>query len=56
MPEAMDGGTPPGSPGECPDCASPITGADVLIEYETGDGGYRTFAECPQCRDVVHPR
>jgi uncharacterized protein with PIN domain len=41
--------------GRCPDCETELSHASVLIEYETGDSGQRRFAECPCCRDVVHP-
>jgi len=43
-----------GSLGRCPDCETELSRASVLIEYET-KGGPRRFAECPTCRDVVHP-
>jgi hypothetical protein len=41
--------------GRCPSCESPIPQRRLLIEYETADG-QAMFAECPDCRDVVHPR
>ncbi len=40
--------------GICPHCDAAIPTTRVLIEYETGDGT-STYAECPECRDVVHP-
>jgi len=43
-----------GSLGRCPDCETEIPRAGVIIEYETGDGT-EAYAECPDCRDVVHP-
>lgn len=41
--------------GACPECEVRIPGANLLIRYETADGGPRVFAECPRCGDVVHP-
>jgi NAD-dependent SIR2 family protein deacetylase len=40
--------------GRCPRCESQIPDRRLLIEYETDDGP-AMFAECPACRDVVHP-
>jgi len=40
--------------GDCPHCNSRISRARLLIEYDTTDGP-STYAECPDCRDVVHP-
>ena len=40
--------------GNCPNCGGEITRDYVLIEYESA-GQPATFAECPHCRDVVHP-
>ncbi|MDY6819911.1 MAG: hypothetical protein SVG88_14720 [Halobacteriales archaeon] len=40
--------------GRCPDCQTSIPEARLLIEYETADGT-AVYAECPDCRDVVHP-
>lgn len=42
--------------GYCPTCEVPIGTDGVLVEYETGNGWPQVFAECPSCRDVVHPR
>ncbi|WP_449271650.1 DUF7837 family putative zinc-binding protein [Halolamina pelagica] len=36
--------------GSCPVCGNDIPTDLLLIEYETG-----VFAECPQCREPVHP-
>lgn len=46
--------TPP-TLGHCPDCTAEIASYDVLIEYETEDGQPAIWAECPECREVVHP-
>lgn len=46
--------TPP-TLGHCPDCAAEIASYDVLIEYKTDDGQPAVWAECPECREVVHP-
>ena len=40
--------------GTCPACDEPIPAGRLLIEYRT-DGGRAMYAECPACRDVVHP-
>lgn len=40
--------------GRCPRCDEPIPRGRLLIEYETREGP-DAFAECPDCRDVVHP-
>lgn len=40
--------------GDCPDCGSTIPAGLLLIEYETA-GGTASYAECPDCEDVVHP-
>ncbi|WP_168215962.1 DUF7837 family putative zinc-binding protein [Halorussus ruber] len=40
--------------GSCPNCGGAITREYVLIEYES-KGRPAQFAECPDCRDVVHP-
>jgi hypothetical protein len=40
--------------GVCPRCDSQIPAQGLLIEYETVDGS-AMYAECPNCRDVVHP-
>lgn len=45
----------PSTLGVCPDCRAAVTAADVLIEYEAGDGGTDQFAECPECGEVVSP-
>ncbi|WP_458187160.1 DUF7837 family putative zinc-binding protein [Haladaptatus sp. NG-WS-4] len=47
--------TEPASLGMCPDCESDIPRGYVLIEYGTENGKER-FAECPDCREIVHPR
>lgn len=39
----------------CPNCASVVNTTNVLIEYETENGRPEVWAECPTCRDVVHP-
>ncbi|MFB6354799.1 MAG: hypothetical protein ABEJ92_12025 [Halobacteriales archaeon] len=41
--------------GACPECGATIPAGGLLIEYETADGGSARYAECPACRDVVHP-
>lgn len=41
--------------GACPECAAAIAPACVLIEYERGTGEVTAFAECPGCREVIHP-
>jgi len=40
--------------GDCPRCDTRISTARLLIEYDTPDGP-AAYAECPSCRDVVHP-
>lgn len=40
--------------GQCPRCGTPIGPVDVLITYGESDDE-RHFADCPGCRDVVHP-
>ncbi|RMB23982.1 hypothetical protein ATH50_1214 [Haloplanus aerogenes] len=40
--------------GDCPRCDARISTARLLIEYDTSDGP-AAYAECPGCRDVVHP-
>jgi hypothetical protein len=45
--------TPP-TLGRCPDCTATIASYDVLIKYEA-DGQPAVWAECPACRQVVHP-
>jgi hypothetical protein len=40
--------------GCCPECGEEITADFLLIEYESG-GRPARFAECPGCRNVVHP-
>jgi hypothetical protein len=41
--------------GGCPSCESDIPPGATLIEYESPDGWPTTFAECPECEQVVHP-
>lgn len=41
--------------GRCPGCDTELLDFDVLIEYERVDGERDAFAECPNCRRVVHP-
>lgn len=41
--------------GTCPHCNTGITAADVPIEYETSDGQYAVWTDCPECREVVNP-
>jgi len=41
--------------GSCPECGEKIPREYLLIEYES-DGRPAHFAECPRCRNVVHPR
>lgn len=41
--------------GACPDCGETIPSDRLLIKYTTEEGWPRMFAECPSCRDVVHP-
>ncbi|MFB6299361.1 MAG: hypothetical protein ABEH65_03800 [Halobacteriales archaeon] len=40
--------------GTCPRCEASIPPGHTLIEYETTEGS-AVYAECPDCRDVVHP-
>lgn len=40
--------------GTCPECGERLPAATLLIEYETDDGT-AVFADCPACREVVHP-
>lgn len=40
--------------GLCPNCGSQIRPAQVIIEYET-DTATRAYADCPGCREIVHP-
>lgn len=40
--------------GHCPKCAGRIAGHQVLIEYQRGTET-AVYAECSQCRAVVHP-
>jgi hypothetical protein len=40
--------------GDCPRCNAQISTARLLIQYDTTDGP-AAYAECPGCRDVVHP-
>ncbi|WP_176791190.1 DUF7837 family putative zinc-binding protein [Haloplanus vescus] len=40
--------------GDCPNCHTDISRHSLLIEYDTTDGP-AAYAECPDCRDVVHP-
>jgi hypothetical protein len=40
--------------GDCPRCDTRISRAQLLIQYDTADGP-AAYAECPDCRDVVHP-
>ncbi|WP_276300689.1 hypothetical protein [Halorussus lipolyticus] len=46
--------SPASTLGRCPNCGEAITRDCVLIEYES-KGRPAAFAECPDCRDVVHP-
>jgi hypothetical protein len=41
--------------GRCPNCATKITRAWLLIEYENTEGQTGIWAECPNCSDVVDP-
>lgn len=41
--------------GSCPICEAPIGERRALVEYETG-GSRSTFAECPDCLNIVHPK
>ena len=41
--------------GRCPKCNVMIPTPNLLIRYETADGWPKLFAECPDCRDPVHP-
>lgn len=52
--ESIDRGARTDILGSCPDCGANITVGYELITYETPDG-VRRYAECPDCRDVVHP-
>ena len=40
--------------GSCPHCDSSIPDHRLLIEYDTASGRSR-YADCPNCRQVVHP-
>ncbi|WP_435156455.1 hypothetical protein [Haladaptatus sp. DFWS20] len=40
--------------GTCPFCRATIPADSLLIEYDTDDGTMM-YAECPGCREVVHP-
>jgi endogenous inhibitor of DNA gyrase (YacG/DUF329 family) len=40
--------------GDCPLCGRSIPRERLLIEYDTSDG-QSMYAECPDCRKVVHP-
>lgn len=40
--------------GRCPDCGASIPAGRLLIAYERADGT-AVYADCPGCRDVVHP-
>ncbi|MFC4438542.1 hypothetical protein ACFO3C_12760 [Halostagnicola sp. GCM10023398] len=40
--------------GTCPACAATITAVDVLVEYDV-NGQPAVWADCPDCREVVHP-
>jgi len=40
--------------GACPDCEEPIPAGRLLIEYRS-EGRRAMYAECPACREVVHP-
>lgn len=41
--------------GRCPNCEVMIPPENLLIKYETDGGWPKLFAECPDCRDPVHP-
>lgn len=41
--------------GECPHCEVEVPERLLLIEYETADGT-SSYAECPECGDVITPR
>jgi hypothetical protein len=47
--------TKPARLGVCPNCGNDIPSGYLLIEYET-ENGRAQFAECPDCREIVHPR
>lgn len=53
-PEVSPVSTPMSTLGRCPRCETRIPESRLLIEYETAEGA-ATYAECPACRDVVHP-
>jgi hypothetical protein len=42
--------------GSCPRCEERIPTEFLLIEYQTSSDWTQMFAECPGCRDVVHPQ
>ena len=42
--------------GECPNCGNALGRDSLLISYEGDDGWPRTFADCSNCDEVVHPR
>lgn len=39
--------------GTCPVCDAEVAERDILIEYEA-DGRPAAYAECPNCREVIH--
>ncbi|WP_164471640.1 DUF7837 family putative zinc-binding protein [Halosimplex salinum] len=41
--------------GSCTECGTSLFDVDVLVAYETDDER-EYYAECPDCRTVVHPR
>ncbi|WP_440991933.1 DUF7837 family putative zinc-binding protein [Haloarchaeobius baliensis] len=41
--------------GDCPHCGTRLGRGDVLISY-IEDERRRHWADCPDCREVVHPQ
>lgn len=41
--------------GGCPHCGTRLGMGDVLISY-TGTDQQRHWADCPNCREIVHPQ
>lgn len=40
--------------GACSECGERLLEAHLLVEYRA-DGDAKYYAECPECRTVVHP-
>ena len=46
--------SPMQSLGVCPRCECPVPRTRLLIAYDR-NGTTATYAECPDCRDIVRP-